>query len=257
MPTARPMIEVTGLKKAFGALEVLKGVNLVVPEGSTYVLLGESGSGKTVLLRHLDGLLQPDAGRVVVDGRDLATLDARGLEALRHELGIQFQGSALFDSMSVAENVAFPMRELGHLPRAVVAERVTKTLRLLGLEDARDQLPGELSGGMKKRVGFARAMALEPKILLSDEPAAGLDPLTTRAVEDTIVAARRTLGATAFVITYSLSTAFRIADRLGFLHDGRIVAEGPPEAFRHHPHPALQRFLHEWLAREEALREVA
>ncbi len=252
----RPMIHVEDVWKSFGDLPVLRGVSFDVPEGSTFVLLGRSGSGKSVLFRHLDGLLQPDRGRVVVDGHDLGHLGARELEELRRELGIQFQGSALFDSLSVFDNVAMPLREIGHLKPAAVRARVKETLELLGLTAAAEELPGSLSGGMMKRVAFARAIALKPKILLSDEPAAGLDPITSKAVEDAITAAKRTLGCTAFVITFSLATAFHIADVVAFLDEGRIVEQGPPDAFRRSRNSAVRAFLHSWLEREEASRAV-
>lgn len=251
-----PMIHVEDVWKSFGELSVLQGVSFDVPEGSTFVLLGRSGSGKSVLFRHLDGLLQPDRGRVVLDGHDLSHLGRGELEVLRRELGIQFQGNALLDSLTVFDNVALPLREIGHQKPAAVRERVRETLELLSLTDAAQEMPGNLSGGMMKRVAFARAIALKPKILLSDEPAAGLDPITSKAVEDAITAARRTLGCTAFVITFSLATAFHIADQVGFLHEGRIVEQGPPDAFRRSSHPAVREFLHSWLEREQASRAV-
>jgi phospholipid/cholesterol/gamma-HCH transport system ATP-binding protein len=246
-----PMIEVRDLHKAFGDTQVLNGLDLTVEEGQTFVLLGGSGSGKTVLMKHLEGLLTPDRGTVRIDGRDLAQLRGRQLEEVRRELGIQFQSGALFDSMSVYDNIAFPLRELDHVKEPEVRARVTATLATLDLAGAGHLLPGELSGGMRKRVAFARAMVMKPKILLSDEPTAGLDPLATLAVDDVIVAARKTLGATAFVITHDLPTAFRIADVIGLLHEGKILEALPPEDFKRSSHPAVKAFLHDWLQREQ------
>jgi phospholipid/cholesterol/gamma-HCH transport system ATP-binding protein len=251
-----PIIRVRGLTKAFGDHKVLDGLDLDVHEGETFVLLGTSGSGKTVLMKHLEGLLKPDAGTVVIDGHDLSACDAEELQEVRKALGIQFQAGALFDSMSVFDNVAFPLRELGHAEEPEVRQRVAETLALVGLGDAAEQLPGELSGGMKKRVAFARAMVMRPRVLLADEPTAGLDPLTTDAVDDAIVAAQRALGVTAFIITHDLPTAFRIADRVGLLHQGKIIEAAPPDAFKASQHPAVKRFLHDWLESEAAARKL-
>ena len=252
---SRPLLQLRGVKKAFGETKVLDGVDLDVAPGETFVLLGVSGSGKTVLMKHLEGLLQPDEGSVIIDGHDLASADPKQLDAVRHEVGIQFQSGALFDSMTVAENIAFPLREQQHLGKEEVAARVERLLRLVGLSDAAQQLPGQLSGGMRKRVAFARAMALQPKLLLADEPTAGLDPMTTEAVDDAIVAAQKQLGVTAFIITHDLPTAFRIADRVGLLHEGRVIEAAPPDVFRASQHPAVKAFLKDWLEREAAARE--
>lgn len=252
--TGAPVIEVRGLSKRFGDVVVLEGLDLVVHEGETFVLLGGSGSGKTVLMKHLEGLLRPDAGTVTVLGHDVGSGDRKALDAVRHQLGVAFQSGALFDSMSVAENVAFPLKELAHLDAATSRARVDETLALVGLTEARDKLPGELSGGMRKRLAFARAMALRPRLLLADEPTAGLDPLTTDAVDDAIVAAQKALGVTAFIITHDLPTAFRIADRVGLLCDGRIIEASPPDAFRASSNPQVQAFLHDWLALQAAAR---
>lgn len=246
----KALIQLRGVKKSFGDLKVLEGVDLDVYEGETFVLLGGSGSGKTVLMKHLEGLLQPDEGTVIVDGNDLSQGDRGGLEAVRKEVGIQFQSGALFDSLTVAENVAFPLREQLHLSQEEIERRVDELLKLVGLADAALKLPGELSGGMRKRLAFARAMAPRPKILLADEPTAGLDPMSTEAVDDAIAAAARKLGITAFIITHDLPTAFRIADRIGLLYEGRVVEAAPPDQFRASKHPAVRAFLRDWLERE-------
>jgi phospholipid/cholesterol/gamma-HCH transport system ATP-binding protein len=247
------MIELLDVHKAFGDQEVLRGVELVVPEGSTCVLMGVSGSGKTVLMKHIDGLLKPDKGTVRVDGEDLSQLSGPRLEQVRRKLGILFQAGALFDSLSVFDNVAFPLRERAHLPEGEVAEKVRHTLTLVGLQDAERLFPAELSGGMQKRVAFARAVVLQPKVLLYDDPTAGLDPLTSESVVDVIDTGRRRVGATSFIVTPDVALAFHVGDRLAMLHEGRIVESSPPEEFRRSQHPAVQAFLHDWLQRE-ALR---
>jgi phospholipid/cholesterol/gamma-HCH transport system ATP-binding protein len=251
---SRPLVELRGVKKRFGATPVLEGVDLDIAKGETFVLLGGSGSGKTVLMKHLEGLIQPDEGTVVIDGHDLSTGDPAALEAVRHEVGVQFQAGALFDSMTVADNVAFPLREQLHLDEAEVQRRVQELLTLVGLEASSQRLPAELSGGMRKRVAFARAMATKPRLLLADEPTAGLDPMTTETVDDAIVAAQKALGITAFIITHDLPTAFRIADRVGLLHEGRIIEAAAPETFRASAHPAVKAFLKDWIEREESAR---
>ena len=253
MPAA-PLIQLRGVKKAFGDLQVLDGVDLDVFDGETFVLLGGSGSGKTVLMKHLEGLLQPDEGTVVIAGHDISHGDRHALEHVRKLVGIQFQAGALFDSMSVADNVAFPLRELLHLDKAEVKRKVDTLLELVGLSDAAAQLPAELSGGMKKRAAFARALVTEPRLLLADEPTAGLDPMTTERVDDAIVAAQKKLGVSAFIITHDLPTAFRIADRVGLLFEGKVIEAAPPDAFRASQHPAVVAFLRDWLEREASAR---
>lgn len=252
--SSRPLVQLRGVKKAYGAQQVLRGIDLDIPEGQTFVLLGGSGSGKTVLMKHVEGLIRPDEGTVIVDGHDLTHGDPAELDAVRREVGVQFQAGALFDSMSVEDNVAFPLRELQHLPEPEVKQRVDELLALLGLTDAAKQLPGDLSGGMRKRVAFARAMVVRPRLLLSDEPTAGLDPMTTETVDEAIELAQKKLGVTAFVITHDLPTAFRIADQVGLLHEGQIVEAAPPEVFRNSKHPAVLAFLKDWLEREASAR---
>lgn len=251
---ARPLISMRGVKKAFDGQQILRGVNLDVFEGQTFVLLGGSGSGKTVLLKHLEGLLRPDEGSVVVDGHELSAGDPAELDAVRREIGIQFQANALFDSLSVTDNVAFPLRELQHLEEPQVKTRVDELLALLGLTEAAALFPSDLSGGMRKRVAFARAMALRPKVFLADEPTAGLDPITTETVDEAIEVAQEQLGVTAFIITHDLPTAFRIADQVGLLFEGRVIEVAPPEVFRASKHPAVLAFLKDWLEREANAR---
>ncbi len=243
------LIEVRGLKKSFGSQQVLDGVDLDVEAGSTCVILGASGSGKTVLMKHLIGLLKPDAGQVLVEGEDLVPLGPEALARVRRKFGMVFQGAALFDSMSVFDNVAFPLREHARLPEAEVRERVAQKLALVGLRGVEGKSPSELSGGMRKRVGLARAVVLDPKIVLYDEPTTGLDPIRTDSVDELILDAQRTLQVTSVVISHDISSAFAIADEVAFLHEGQIVDRGPPSALRQSQHPAVQRFLASWLER--------
>ncbi|HYH94452.1 ABC transporter ATP-binding protein [Hyalangium sp.] len=246
----KPMIEVRGLCKSFGDQEVLRGVDLVVEEGTTCVLMGVSGSGKTVLMKHLVGLMQPDQGTVKIDGEDIVQLDEAGLDRLRRKLGILFQANALFDSLTVFDNVAFPLRERTKMSEAEIREAVSKSLAVVGLTHAAQRFPGELSGGMQKRVGFARAAILQPHILLYDDPTAGLDPLTTASVNEVIFTGKQQLGATSLVISPDVASAFKVGDTLALMHEGRVVEMGPPEEFRRSEHPAVKAFLHTWLQRQ-------
>lgn len=246
-------IELRDLHKAFGDNRVLRGVDLVVPEGTTCVVLGVSGSGKSVMLKVLAGLIQPDRGSAKLDGEELVGLDERRLSELRKKVGILFQAGALFDSMTVEENIAFPLRERLHLSEAEIAPRVARALELVRLAGHGHKFPGELSGGMQKRAAFARAVVVEPPIMLLDEPTAGLDPTTTEHITDQLIAAKKSLGGTTLAITYNLQSAFRIADSIAILHEGRIIAHEEPDAFKANPHPAIAAFLRDWTERE-ALR---
>jgi phospholipid/cholesterol/gamma-HCH transport system ATP-binding protein len=248
-------IELQNVHKAFGDNHVLRGVSFAVEPGEVFVLLGRSGSGKTVILKLIEGLLQPDEGVVMLEGHDLSTATGKELRALRGLLGIQFQSGALFDSMSVFDNVAFPLRERRLLPDASAIEtRVRETLEQVGLWDARAQLPGALSGGMRTRLAFARAYAVRPKILLCDDPTAGLDPLLTEAVDQALRVGKEALDATIVLVTHDLPTAFSLGDRLALLHEGTLVDSAAPETFRASRHPAVQAFLHDWLARRDEPR---
>jgi len=246
------MIEVRGLWKAFGDKEVLRGIDLTVEAGSTFVVLGASGSGKTVLLKHVIGLLQPDRGSVRVDGVEMAGLSGRALTDARQVFGMVFQGAALFDSMTVFENVAFPLREKR---RAISLDdlraRVVESLRVVDLgEDVLEQWPAQLSGGMRKRVALARALVAEPKVVLYDEPTTGLDPITTDSVDQMINHAKERRGVTSMVISHDIASAFRVADRLAVLYDGRIAAQGTPEEVRRSSDPYVKRFLALWFEKQ-------
>ncbi len=231
------------LYKSFGQARVLEGVDLEVAAGSTTVILGGSGSGKTVLMKHLIGLLKPDRGQVRVEGEDIVPFSARELERVRRSFGMVFQSSALFDSMSVFENVAFPLREHSRLAEGRIQEIVRGKLALLGLAGVEERAPAELSGGMRKRVGLARAIVLDPRFVLYDEPTTGLDPLTTDSVDEMILTAQRELGVTSVVISHDVPSAFRIADQLAFLWEGKIVERGPPDVLRRSQHPVVRRFI--------------
>lgn len=241
---AMPAIALEGVRKAFGDLVVLDGLDLVVEPGESLVVIGGSGSGKSVLLKHIIALLSPDAGRVLVEGTDLATLGHRELTTFRRRFGMSFQEGALFDSKTVAENVGFALRRLSDLSPAAIRERVEECLRMVRLAGTGQKLPSQLSGGMRRRVGFARAIAHEPRILLFDEPTTGLDPVITALVDEVILDLTTGLKATAVTITHDMKSAFNIADRIGLLVGGRIVALAPPEEFRRLDDPRVQQFIH-------------
>jgi phospholipid/cholesterol/gamma-HCH transport system ATP-binding protein len=243
------MISVRDLHKSFGGNQVLTGVNLDVEEGTTCVILGGSGSGKTVLMKHIIGLLKPDRGQVFVEGEDVVPLDDLEMERVRRKFGMVFQGAALFDSMTVYENVAFPLREHAKLSESEMRKRVEEKLAIVGLHDVADRYPADLSGGMRKRVGLARAIVRDPKIVLYDEPTTGLDPITTDYVDDMILTAKAKLGVTSLVISHDVASAFKVADQIAFLSEGKIVAHAPPAEMRGSTHPAVKLFLSTWFGK--------
>ena len=239
-----PKIRLRDLHKSFGDKVVLDGVDLEIGAGESLVILGGSGTGKSVLLKHMIGLLQPDRGQVIVDGVDLASLASSALTDFRRRYGMSFQEGALFDSMSVGDNIAFPLRRSRpKKSREEIADRVAECLRLVGLEGLGDKMPAQLSGGMRRRVGFARAIAISPQILLFDEPTSGLDPVLTAVIDELIVALRENLKSTTITITHDLRSAFRIADRVAMLYEGKIIAIGDVEEFRSSADPRVRQFL--------------
>ena len=238
------MIQFKGLRKSFGGNLVLSDLTFTIPEGETTVLLGHSGSGKSVALKHIVGLLEPDAGEVEVDGRVVHELEYDELMGLRRQIGYVFQSGALFDSMSVAGNIALGLRGRG-LSEAEIESRVTESLQLVELPGAGRLAPSELSGGMRKRVGVARAIALKPRYILYDEPTTGLDPVTTAAMDGLIIRAREDSGATSIVVTHDLGSAFAVADRIAFLYQGRIHQAGTRDEIRHSTDPVIREFLGE------------
>ena len=238
-----PKIRLTDLHKSFGPKVVLDGIDLEVREGESLVLIGGSGTGKSVLLKHMIGLLSPDRGTVEVDGVDLATLDNRAITQFRRRFGMAFQEGALFDSMTVRENVAFPLRRQTRRSFDEIYARADRCLELVKLEGVGEKMPSQLSGGMKRRVGFARAIALEPAIVLFDEPTTGLDPVTTALINDVILELLGRLDSTAITITHDMTSAFRIADRIGMLYAGKIIALAPPDEFRRLDDPRVRQFI--------------
>jgi phospholipid/cholesterol/gamma-HCH transport system ATP-binding protein len=240
---------VRDLTKSFGGKHVLRSVSLVFPTGSTTVVLGASGSGKSVLLKHLIGLLKPDAGQVLVDGEDIVTMGDRALRVVRLKFGMVFQMAALFDSMTVWENVAFPLLEHTKKTHAEVDAIVQEKLHVVGLTGEDRRYPAELSGGMRKRVGLARAMVLAPRIVLWDEPTTGLDPLTTESVNEMIMEAQRHLNATSVVISHDIAAAFAVADQIAVLYKGEFVEVGPPAKVRASEDPYVRHFLDTWFSR--------
>ncbi len=240
---AEVVIELRGVHKAFRRHEVLRGVDLRIRRGETYTILGGSGSGKSVCLKHMIGLLQPDRGQVFILGRDISRASEEALIPLRTELGMVFQSAALFDSLSVYENVAYPLREHRDWPEARIAEQVASCLEAVGLGGVERKLPAELSGGMRKRVGVARGIALEPRAILYDEPTTGLDPANQRRIGDLIRSLQQRLGVTSVIVTHELELCFGISDRVALLQDGRICAEGTAEEMRRSAHPGVRAFL--------------
>ena len=237
------MIVFENVHKSFGTKHVLTGFSLEVREGDIAVLLGYSGTGKSVAIKHIVGLLVPDAGTVYVDGREVPKLSRRELYELRSHIGYVFQFSALFDSLTVGENVAMGLRKQGHLNEAQIHERVLEALDLVDLPDAVGMLPSDLSGGMRKRVGIARAIALRPKYLLYDEPTTGLDPVTAAVIDELLSRMQRQLGVTSIVVTHDLRTAWTIGTRIAMLYEGRVRQCGTPDEVRHTTDPVVRQFI--------------
>ncbi|MCX5891484.1 MAG: ATP-binding cassette domain-containing protein [Deltaproteobacteria bacterium] len=238
------MIQLIDLHKSFNGQKVLDGVNLTIPTARITVVIGKSGVGKSVLLKHIIGLLKPDAGRILVDGVDIATLRGRDLREFKKHFAVLFQGGALFDSLSVFENIAFPLREKTGLSEAEIAQRVRLRLEQMHLtSEVEAKFPDELSGGMKKRVALARAMIQEPEIILFDEPVTGLDPPMTNTVFHLIKQTHQDNPYTALVVAHDIPEVFSIADQVAMLHQGRIVACGTPAEIQGHPDPVVQSFI--------------
>jgi phospholipid/cholesterol/gamma-HCH transport system ATP-binding protein len=244
------LIELQNIRKKFGAQEVLRGVNLKVPTGSTRVILGLSGSGKSVLMKHIIGLLRPDSGKILIEGEDITTMSNEDLLRVRSKFGMVFQQAALFDSMSVGDNVAFPLREHTKLSKQEIEHKVIEKLTLVGLKDVFAKFPSELSGGMRKRVGLARAIVLDPKYVLYDEPTTGLDPLTTDNVDNMILEAKEHLKVTSVVISHDVGSAFKVADDIAVINEGIIVEDCTPDELRHSKDPFVQKYLQTWFGKQ-------
>ena len=237
------MIKVERLRKSFRGTPVLQGVDLEVPDGTITVIIGRSGGGKSVFLKHLIGLLRPDSGRVLVDGVDVGGLRGRALDEVRKRYGVVFQGGALFDSMTCRENVAFPLREKTSLSRTDIAKQVDTALERVGLAGIGDKYPEEVSGGMRKRVAFARALVTQPEIVFFDEPTTGLDPVLVNTIHRLIRDLHRTSRFTAIMVSHEIPEVFEIADRVGMLHEGRIVEIGSPAEIQRSSNPIVQQFI--------------
>lgn len=237
------MIEIRGLSKRFGKKVVLDGLDLTVPRGKNTVVIGGSGTGKSVLIKCVVGLLRPDAGEILIGGKDITRMEEEELVRVRQKFGMLFQGAALFDSLDVGDNVAFALRRLKKFPEPRIREVVEEKLSMVGLREIQRLMPAELSGGMKKRVGLARAIASEPDILLYDEPTTGLDPIMADAINDLIISLRERLGVTSITITHDMASAYKIADQIAMLYKGKIVESGTPDEIRNTANPVVAQFV--------------
>jgi phospholipid/cholesterol/gamma-HCH transport system ATP-binding protein len=237
------MIEIVDLHKSFGKKQVLTGVNLTVEKGESMVVIGGSGSGKSVLVKHIIGILEPDAGTIRIEGVDITTLHENALYEIRKKFGMLFQMAALFDSMTVWENVGFFLLRSKKMTPKEVKAVASEKLRLVGLVGVEEVMPSELSGGMKKRVGLARAIAHEPEILLYDEPTTGLDPIMADAINDLIIEMKQRLKVTSIAITHDMNSAYKIADRIAMLYEGKIVETGTPEEIKNTQNALVRQFI--------------
>ncbi len=237
------MIEIIDVHKNFAELEVLKGVNLNVKRGETIVIIGRSGCGKSVLLKHLIGILTPDSGKLLFNGVNISQMKENELMEHRKKFGMLFQAAALFDSLSVKENVAFALREHMDLSEEEIDRITSEKLSLVGLYSVEKKKPAELSGGMRKRVGLARAFAMDPAIILYDEPTTGLDPITSDVINELIVKIKKELNVTSFAVTHDMKSAYKIADRIAMLYDGKIIESGTPEEIQNTSNPIVRQFI--------------
>ena len=237
------MIRLVDVHKAFGPKQVLNGFTLDVLEGETMVIIGYSGTGKSVAIKHIVGLLEPDSGEVVVDGLEVPRLPRRELYKLRARIGYVFQFAALFDSLTIGENVAMGLRKQGELDEREISERVDQALDLVDLPGVQSKFPAELSGGMRKRVGIARSVALRPKYMLYDEPTTGLDPVTSAVIDDLMVRMRDKLGVTSIVITHDMRSAYTVGTRIAMLYQGRVRQVGPVDEIQHTSDPVVRQFI--------------
>jgi phospholipid/cholesterol/gamma-HCH transport system ATP-binding protein len=241
--SAQVVVETVNLVKRFGDRTILHGINLQVHRGETLVVMGASGCGKSTLLRCLLGAYVPDEGSVRLFGKDIHSIESHEMDSVRRRFGVLFQSGALFSSMTVGENVALPLKEHTDLNQEMIDLMVKVKLELVGLREAEDLLPAQISGGMAKRAGLARAIALDPELLFYDEPTSGLDPIMTGIIDGLIMDLARTMNVTSVVVTHDLKSAFRVADRMVVMNEGRIVAEGMPHEIKGHPDPFVRRFI--------------
>ena len=238
-----PMIAVRSLKKKIGQQKILCGVDLEIRTGETLVLIGRSGGGKTVLLKHMIGLMEPDSGEIWIQGQNIIGMNERQLGAIREKVGILFQSGALFDSMTVEDNIAFPLREVGERDPKVLRSKVARMLEVMEMEGHEEKMPESLSGGMKKRVGLARAIIRQPSCVLYDEPTAGLDPVVADSINRLIRRLQTQFGMTSLLVTHDMKSAFDVADRIAYLHEGRVYFHGTPSEFQQSTDPLIQDFL--------------
>src|SRR4029450_6111736 len=240
---ASPMIAVRSLQKKIEQQDILRGVDLKISNGETLAIIGRSGGGKSVLLKHMVGLMEPDSGEIWIQGQNIIGMNESQLGAIRKKVGILFQGGALFDSMTVEDNIAFPLREAGERDRKVLHSKVSEMLEVMEMEDQEDKMPESLSGGMKKRVGLARAIIRRPSCVLYDEPTAGLDPMVADSINRVIRRLQTHFGMTSVVVTHDMKSAFDVADRIAYLHEGRIYFYGTASQLQQSSDPLIQDFL--------------
>jgi len=238
------MIEIKNLFKSFDNKIILNGLNLTVRSGETKVIIGRSGAGKSVLLKNIVGLMKPDAGSIKIKGVETTTLTEKEYNKIRSEMGMVFQGGALFDSMNVAENVAFVLNEFTNLDKKTIENRIKESLAMVGLQGIERMIPSQLSGGMRKRVSLARVLCMEPQIILYDEPTTGVDPITADAINNLIVELRQKLQVTSIVVTHDMSSALKVGDSIAMFYAGQVIAEGTPDEIRNTKHPVVKQFIH-------------
>ena len=237
------MIEISNLYKAFGSQVILNNLSLNVRRGETKAIIGRSGVGKSVLLKNIVGLIRPDSGSIKINGVEVTNLKDREYNKLRMEIGMVFQGGALFDSMNVGENVAFVLNEFMNLDKKTVRDRVADALGLVGLKDVEEMMPSQLSGGMKKRVSLARVLCMEPQIILYDEPTSEVDPITAAAINNLIISLRDKLKVTSIVVTHDMNSAYQVADSIAMFYRGQVIANGKPDEIRNSSHPVVRQFI--------------
>jgi phospholipid/cholesterol/gamma-HCH transport system ATP-binding protein len=237
------MIKIDCVSKHFGKQKVVNCLNLLVPEKKTVVIIGRSGCGKSVLLKHIIGLVKPDSGKILIEGKDISTLDEKALDEIRMKIGMLFQGAALFDSLTVEENVGFALTRFSKKRPGEIKRIVKDKLALVGLENVEHKKPSELSGGMKKRVGLARAIAMDPKIMLYDEPTTGLDPIMSDVINELIVSLQSKLKMTSIVVTHDMKSAYMVGDRIAMMYEGKIVEEGTPAQIQRTKNPVVRQFI--------------
>ncbi len=240
---AQPFISIRNLHKRLGSQHVLRGFDLEVTEGETIVIIGRSGGGKSVLLKHIIGLMKPTSGEVFVESRNVVELSERKLSEVRKKIAILFQSAALFDSMTVEDNIAFPLREIGVRDPKVIAQKVAEALEMVDLAGEQKKMPEKLSGGMRKRVGLARAIVTQPRCILYDEPTTGLDPIVADSINHLIRRLQKRLGVTSIVVTHDMKSAFHVADQIAYLHEGRVYFKGTQEELRAASDPLIRDFI--------------